>query len=238
MPTHKSKIRGRPRVKKRALVNGILQVLVNGVAWRKMAECGCSYVSCFRYLKEVQRRGKLKLIYKMLAKQMTNLENCSIDTTLIPSFEFQALTGWSGKHKQVGTKISLVADEGGLPADCQFGKGSTNDKVFLPDHVRAIKNKKKKVMNLDMGYMNLDFRREMQRIGVRVNMKVRDQDFTRKRGPKFSFDEEKYKARLLLERTNGWIKNFRRLRLRREFHIAMFEAFVFLALIIILIRSG
>ena len=76
---------------------------------------------------------------------------------------------------------------------------------------RGRKRVKKKTLNLDMLYMNLSFRREMRKKGIRVNMKVRKQDFTRKIGSKLKLDWEKYKARFLLERTNGWLKNFRRL---------------------------
>jgi transposase len=238
LPTPRQKSRGRKRVAKEALVTGILQVLVNGVAWGKIAWCGCSYVSCYRYFQELQRRGKLKLIYQTLACKITILTTCAIDTTFVPSFEFRFLTGWSGQKKHRGTKISLLGDTDGLPADVAFGKGNDNDKIFVLGHMKNSVGKVKKVLNLDMSYMSLSLRRAMRQKGIRVNMKVRTQDFTRKRGPKFRFDERKYIGRWVLERTNAWIKNFRRLRLRREYHSAMFKAFVYLALLIILMRHS
>lgn len=67
-------------------------------------------------------------------------------------------------------------------------------------------------------------------------MQMRQGDYIRKKGPQFSFDEEKYQVKLLLERTFAWLENFWHLRLRREYCVAMFKAFVYLALIIILIR--
>lgn len=236
LPTPKQRRRGRKRVAKESLLNGILQVLVNGVAWEKIAECGCSYSSCWRYFHELQRRGKLKLIYQVLVQEKTDLSTCAIDTTLVRSFDFKRMTGWNGQHREIGTKVSLICDKDGLPADVQFSKGNINDKVFLLDHIKNTAGKRKKVLNLDMSYMSLSFRRAMRQKGIRVNMQVRAQDFRRKRGPKFKFDEEKYKLRMLLERTNGWVKAFRALRLRRSFHPAMFKAFVYLALIIVLIR--
>jgi transposase len=42
LSTPRQKKEGRKRCEKRALVNGILQVLTNGVAWKKIADCGCS----------------------------------------------------------------------------------------------------------------------------------------------------------------------------------------------------
>lgn len=236
LPTPKQKRFGRRRCAKEALLNGILQVLVNGTAWGKIAFCGCSYVSCFRYFKELQRRGKLKLIHKVVAREKVDLTIGSIDTTTVSSFEFSHMTGWDGFRKTVGTKVSLFVDKYGLPADVEFGKESNNDKVFLPTHIKNTVGMRKRIINLDMLYMNLNFRREMRKKGIRVNMKVREQDFRRKRGPKFRFDKRIYQLRFLLERTNGWLKNFRHIRLRREYRPAMFKAFVYLALIIILIR--
>lgn len=237
LPTTRQKRFGRKRCAKEALLNGILQVLINGLAWRKMAYCGCSYASCFRYFRELQRRGKLKLIYQTLAREKTDIIEGAIDTTTISSFEFSSMTGWDGNNKKIGTKVSLFADRNGLPADVAFGKGNNEDKDILPKHLKNTVGMRKKVITLDMKYMSLILRRELRRKGIRANMKVRDQDYRRKRGPKFKLDAEKYEKRFLLERINGWLKSFRSITIRREYHFAMFEALVYLALIIILIRS-
>lgn len=237
LPTPKQKRMGRKRCSKEALIGGILQVLVNGVAWGKIAECGCSYASCFRYFQELQRRGKLKLIYQVISKGKTNIIEGPIDTTTISSFEFRYQTGWDGHNKKVGVKVSLFADRNGLPADVDFGKGNIDDKEILSQHLKNTLGRRKKIISLDMKYISLSLRRAMRKKGIRTNMKTRDQDYTRKRGPKFLFDQEKYQRRFLLERTNGWLKAFRSLVLRRTYYLSSFKALVYLALIIILIRS-
>ncbi len=237
LPTSRQKRFGRKRCAKEALLNGILQVLVNGVAWGKIAFCGCSYTSCFRYFQELQRRGKLKLIFQTLAKEKTDVKEGAIDTTTVSSFEFTSMVGWDGNNKKVGTKVSLFADNNGLPADVVFGKGNVEDKSLIPKHLKNTVGRSKKVLSLDMKYMSVKLRRELRRKGIRVNMKVREQDYRRKRGPKFRFDAKKYERRFLLERINGWLKSFRSITIRREYHFAMFEALVYLALIVILIRN-
>jgi len=68
-------------------------------------------------------------------------------------------------------------------------------------------------------------------------MEMRQGDYKRKKGPKFKFKQDKYKVRFMVERCFAWLENFRRIRLRREYKITMFKAFVYLALIIILIRN-
>ena len=237
LPTPKQQRRGRKRVKKKALLNGILQVLVNGVVWRKIADCGCSCTSCWRYFTELQRRGKLKLVYELLSKEKTNLTESAIDTTTAASFRFKRMVGWDGKHKMNGTKISLFTDKEGLPADVEFGKGSLHDGSFVPKHIKNTVGRRRKIINMDMIYSNLTLRRQMRKQGTKINVQTRPGYYTRKIGPKFRFDKEKYQVRFLVARTNAWLKSFWRIRLRREHKPAMYKAFVYLALIIILIRS-
>lgn len=237
LPTPKQKKRGRKRLEKSALLNGILQVLFNGVPWGKIADCGASPVSCWRYLNEIQRRGKLKLVYESLARIKTDITEGAIDTTTATSFRFRQLTGWDGKHRKTGTKISIFSDKFGLPADINFGKGNLDDRVFLSSHLKKTAGRRLKTLNLDKGYTSVDFRREMRNHGTKVNMDTKSGDYIRKRGPKFRFDEIKYKTRFLVEKLNAWIKNFWRIRIRREYNPAMFKAFVYLAVLIVLIRN-
>jgi hypothetical protein len=147
LPTPRQKREGRRRVCKEALLTGILQVLINGVGWEKIADCGASPVSCWRYLQELQRRGKLKLIFQTLAWEKTDLTVGSIDTTFVISFRFAYMTGNSGKHRAVGTKVSLFCDKMGLPADVLFGKGNVQDKQFLFQHIKNMRGKRKKILN-------------------------------------------------------------------------------------------
>jgi len=236
LPTPKQKKEGRRRSTKAALLNGVLQVLVNGVAWNKIADCGCSYASCWRYFYELQRRGKLKLIYEVLARAKTDITEGAVDTTTATSFRFERMTGWDGHHKKMGTKISIFSDGVGLPADVLFGSGDKPDPEFLVEHKENVAGRRCRILNLDKLYVSVKLRREMRNHGTKINMQMKTNDYKRKRGPKFSFDELKYQVRFLIERLNGWLKNFRSVRIRRSYHPAMFKAFVYLALIIVLIR--
>ena len=236
LPSPRQKKEGRRRCMKKALLNGVLQFLVNGVAWNKIADCGCSYASCYRYCMKLQRRGKLKLIFHMLAREKTNVSEGAIDTTTATSFDFKRMVGWDGHHHKVGTKISLFSDKDGLPADVLFGRGDKPDPDFLSEHWENTAGIRRKILNLDKLYVSLERRREFRNKGTRINMQMKTNDYKRKRGPKFSFDKLKYPVRFLIERLNSWLKNFRTVRTRRSYHPAMFKATVYLALIIILIR--
>lgn len=236
LPSPRQRKEGRRRCTKEALLSGVLQFLVNGVAWNKIADCGCGYASCYRYFKELQRRGKLKLIYETLAGGKTNISEGAIDSTTASSFHFERMVGWDGHHHKNGTKISLFSDRNGLPADVIFGKGDKPDPDFLDEHWKNTAGRSRKILNLDKLYVSLERRREFKNKGTRINMQMKANDYKRKRGPKFSFDKLKYQIRFLIERLNGWLKNFRSVRTRRTYHPSMFKASVYLALIIILIR--
>lgn len=236
LPSPKQKKEGRRRCQKKALLSGVLQFLVNGVAWNKIAYCGCGYASCYRYFQELQRKGKLKLVFEALAREKTNISEGAIDTTTATSFNFEKMVGWDGHHHKLGTKISLFSDKKGLPADVIFGKGDKPDPDFVEEHWENTAGRRRKIINLDKLYVSLERRREFRNKGTKINMQMKANDYKRKRGPKFSFDKLKYQTRFLIERLNGWLKNFRSVRTRRSYHPAMFKASVYLALIIILVR--
>jgi len=173
----------------------------------------------------------------MLVEDKTDIKEGAIDTTTSTSFRFKRLTGWNTKHAKIGTKISIFSDKYGLPADVSFGKGNIHDANFVGNHLKETVGRRKKIINLDKIYASLEFRRKMINKGTKINMEMRNGDYTRKRGPKFKFEASKYKVRFLIERLNAWLKNFWRIRIRRDRYPAMFKAFVYLGLIIVLIRS-
>lgn len=237
LPNPKQKRKGRKRCNKENLVSGIIQVLVLSVPWKKMYPCGASSSSCHRYFKELQRRGRFKNIFKQLSDKKTDITECAVDTNSTTSFRFKRGRGWDGKHKKNSTKISLLTDIKGLPVDVEIDKGNIHDKTFLYKHIKNTRGKRKKILNLDKVYVSKDLRRQMRRSGTYVNMETRKNDYIRKKGPKFKLKKDKYKLRFLVERAFAWIENFKRCKYRIDFTISSFRAWVYLALIIILIRQ-
>jgi transposase len=237
LPTPKQRPRGRKRCDKKALILGIIYVLKRSVPWYDCPNFGASYSSCFRYFKEIQRRGNLKMIFKQKTFDKTNINICSIDSSSITSFRFNYGSGFDGKHKKCATKVSALADQKGLPVDIIFGKGNIHDLHFVPTHINNISGRAKKVLNLDKGYTSLELRRSLRQKGIKVNMETRVNDYKRKIGPKFKLNQEIYNTRFTIERLFGWLKSFKRCRLRQEFTMSSFKAFIYLSLIIILIRG-
>jgi transposase len=237
LPTPRQKRFGRKRCQKEALISGILQVLILGIPWNRLYPCGCSASSCYRYFRELQRRGVFKLIFRTLSIEKTCIRQSAIDTDSTRSFHFRYGTAWDGRHKQLSTKISLLTDQQGLPADVLFGPGNVHDKSFVEEHFKNTSGRRIEILNLDKIYVSLDLRRTMRRHGTYVNMRTRERDYTRKRGPKFQLKEDQYRVRFLIEKAFAWLENFKRCKYRVEYLLSSFKAFVYLALIIILIRN-
>ena len=173
LPTPKEKNTGRPRVSKEAILKGILQVLTLDIPWNKIYPCGCSYSSCYRYFKELQRRGILKKEFERLSRIKTNIKECAIDTDSTTSFRFKRGSGWDGKHKKIATKISTLSDRNGLPSDLEFSKGSTHDLRILPKHIKNTEGRRKITINLDKIYTSLETRRNLRPKGIQLNIKPR-----------------------------------------------------------------
>ena len=237
LPSPTNKRFGRPRCKQKYLLTGIIQVLVLGIGWNQIFNCGCSSSSCYRYFKELQRRSIYKQLFKKLSKTKTNITECASDTDTIKSYRFKAQVGWDGRHQVNGTKISLLSDIDGLPADTIIETAKTFDGNFIDRHMENTRRRRKKILNLDKIYVSLKRRREYRNKGTYVNMQTRSKDYIHKRGPKFQVKEEKYQVRFKIERTFAWVENFKRVKYRVDRYISSYRAFVYLALIIILIRN-
>ena len=202
-----------------------------------MFDCGCSYSSCFRYFRELQRRGIFKKEFLALSRLKTDITECAIDTDSTSSSRFRRGAGWDGRHKKYGTKISLLGDKNGLPADVLVDNARRSDPSFLDQHIKNTAGRRKKVLNLDKIYVSLERRRKYKKKGIYINMKTRKRDYIRKKGPKFKLKEEKYRVRFLVEKLFAWIENFRRCKYRVDYKLSSYKGFVYLALLIILIRN-
>ena len=92
----------------------------------------------------------------------------------------------------------------------------------------------------DKGYDSKQFRKFAFYHGIKPNIPKRSTTKEDKIDPYrfhlYRYDPEEGKHRFIVERTNAWFKSFRRLRNRFDYHIASFESFLYLAIIIICVR--
>jgi transposase len=235
---------GRPSIPNSELLPGILYVLKTGCSWEYLPDSICKhhYSSCWRRFKFWQTQ--LKYIWRDMlkvldAQEQLNLETGQLDTSLVPSPQFSDTTGYSGKHKKTGTKLSLVSDHEGIPLGLEVVPGNIHDSRCAESTVREIRVGKKtrvKQLNADKGYDSKKFRDSMRKRAIQTNIPSRNFKKRRLRGRKPKYDKQVAKQRPLVERTFSWLKSFKRLKHRAERTKLMFEAFALLGCIVICLR--
>lgn len=238
-------LRTRPPVPNDELLNGILFVLKTGCRWQDIPVSVCvhGYASCWRRFNFWRKRGALKLVWQhilvLLDKQgELDLSLGNIDGSLVQSPKFQG-SGYSGKHHRTGTNMSLATDRNGLPLANVLTQGNRNDQASAAatvDKIRIGAKRRVLELNADKGYDGTAFRKHLKKRGIRANIPERKYKHRRKRGRKPRYDKQTAKFRAFVERTNAWLKYFRKLRYRWERKKSMFQAVVDLACLLICLR--
>jgi hypothetical protein len=108
------------------------------------------------------------------AEKDRRLKRFSIDGTLLQSFEFREKTGYSGKHRRVGVKASLVVDATGLPVSAVLASGNAHDLSLAEESVSRLRGYDyfRSSLLADRGYDSKRFRRFAFNQGIkpRLNM--------------------------------------------------------------------
>ena len=88
---------GRPRIPDRAVLGGILFVLKTGIPWEYLPqELGCgSGVTCWRRLREWQRRGVWKRLHHVLLQQLAEAGQLDWSRAVVDSRSLPAKRGAS-----------------------------------------------------------------------------------------------------------------------------------------------
>lgn len=239
MPKPKAKT-GRPSYSNRELLPGILKVLRGGMRWRDLDDTRfASNVTHWRRLrfwgfKFGLRKAWEGILDKLKGLNKLDLNIASIDGSLIQSFNFSDTAGYSGKYKKTGTKISNLVDFKGTPFNVVFASGEEHDCPFAIPTILNNSVGKPGIILADKGYDSDKLRLKLSQSGICSNIAVRN---IKRRKTKINYNIPLGKMRFKIERTNAWIKSFRRLHFRFDITLASFQALTYLALIVICLRK-
>jgi transposase len=239
LPFPKAKT-GRPSYSNRELLPGILKVLRSGMRWRDLDDKRfASNITHWRRFRFWGLAFGLKIVWEKILKKLEkfnllDLNIASIDGSLIQSFNFLDTTGYSGKYKKTGTKISTLVDFLGTPFNIIFASGETHDMPFAIPTIANNSVGKPAMILADKGYDSDPFRFKLSGIGIDTNIPNRD---IKNRKKQENYNIPLGKMRFKIERTNAWIKSFRRLRFRFDYTLISFQALAYLALIVICLRK-
>lgn len=254
---------GRPAYTNRELLPGILKVLRSGCRWRDLNlpgyPDGSTHWRRLRYWKRVIRgrprldaygRSKTPKTYfgllweyiLSLLQQENKLDTrfVCLDGTLIKSFDFNERVSFSGKHHSLGVKASVLVDAQGIPLGITIAPGSWNDMRLAIDTIEKIKTERNlfgSFLLADKGYDSLPFRCYLAHKGLRPNIPKRSTTRKGRLKQLYAYHPFLGAKRFIVERTNAWMKSFKRLHFRFDRTTYSFECFLYLAIIVICVRK-
>lgn len=130
--------------------------------------------------------------------------------------------------------MSVITDFLGTPLNVVFASGNKHDVPFAIPTITNNPIGKPKIILADKGYDSDKLRLKLEDFGINSNIAVRHIG-DRKKTIKYNIPLGK--MRFKIERTNAWMKSFRRLHFRLDYTLASFKAFTYLGLIVICIRK-
>lgn len=137
--------------------------------------------------------------------------------------------------------MSVIVEETGIPIAMVIAKGNIVDITLAEATVDNIRLARSAIQGSDVladkGYDSLKFRIHVAEFALpnipkRKTTKVREKHLWY-----YIYDTIKGKERYVVERTNAWMKSFRRIRMRFDYKASSFEAFLYLAIIVICVRK-
>ncbi len=106
---------GRPWVDDRAVLTGILFVLRSGIPWRMLPpELGCgSGVTCWRRLREWQRRGVWKRLHRVMLERLAQADRidwsrAALDSRSLPAKKGEPRRGATPRTKANRARSSIL----------------------------------------------------------------------------------------------------------------------------------
>lgn len=239
---------GRPPVDDRKALIGILFVLKTGIPWEDLPQemgCGCG-MTCWRRMYAWWRAGVWHKIPNLLlshlrARKPIDFARFLIDTSHVRAVGGGAQTGPSPvDRRKLGSKISLLTDAQGVPIVVNVipaNRNDTQETIPLLDQVPPIAGQPGRPRRLperlqgDRGFDDEADRCELRRRHIIPVLAKRRTPHGSGLG----------KFRWFIERTNSWLKQFRRIRVRYDRIPAMYYSFLKLASALIcyrILRAG
>ena len=229
----------RPRIANRIVFDKLIQVLVLGAAYERIADSSCSATTIRRRRDEWIDAGVFEQLELLCLQAHDRIVGLDLSQVTVDGCIVKAPCGGEAAGKspvdrgKQGTKRSLLTDSSGIPLGCVVAPANRHDSpllrptletlarfevrfgVGLPEHI---------TVHLDAGYDSAKTRELLDELGC-------DRVISNKGTP------VQAGARWVVERTNSWHnRGFRKLACCTERRTRVIEAFIALANAVIITR--
>ena len=244
-PRRRRDNRGRPWASNRACFEGILWILQTGAAWRFLPDEFPSPSTCWRRLKQWEDEGVWLKAWRALLgaldeEGLLKWDETFLDGSFAPAKKGALAVGKTKRGK--GTKWMVLVDGQGLPLGVRLESASPSEvtlaeatlaEVRVPRPKGRPRQKPERVI-ADRGYDSDPLRQRLKKRGIDLIAPYRKNNQERRYedGRKL----RRYVRRWIVERTNAWLGQFRRLLVRHEHLLSTYRAFFYLACFWITLR--
>ena len=235
---------GRPPLDDRKALTGIIFVLKTGIPWEYLPQemgCGCG-MTCWRRLKRWFHAKVWDKIHTLLLSRLRFHKQIDFSRFLIDTSHVRAVGGGMQTgpspvdRRKLGSKISLITDAQGVPVVVGVipaNRNDTQETIPMIDRVPPIAGqpgrprRRPERLQGDRGFDDEDDRQKLRRRKIIPVLGKRRTPHGSGLG----------KFRWFIERTNSWLKQFRRIRVRYERIPAIYYSFLKLAAALICYRT-
>lgn len=225
----------RPRVADRIVFEKLVQVLVLGAAYAKIADSTCSSTTLRRRRDEWIRHGVFAALEQICLDAYNKMIGLELETLVVDGCIVKAPCGGEAAGRspvdrgKQGTKRSLLVDGSGIPIGCVIAGANCHDSPLLAPTLDKLNRfgfdlPEQITVHLDAGYDSGKTRDLLDGLGC-------DYVISKKGEPLQAG------ARWVVERTNAWhTRRFRKLQICTEVRTRVIDAFIALANAIIITR--
>lgn len=228
-----------PRIPDRVVFDKLIQTLVLGISYAKVADATCSATTIRTRRNEWIAAGVFQKLEQLALEAYDRVTGLDLDNITVDGCLVKAPCGGEAAGRspidrgKLGTKRSLMTDAAGIPIGCVVAAANRHDSpllrptlehlarfdqglgVGLPDTI---------TVHLDAGYDSTKTRGLLDELGCQAV--ISQKGFPLQAG-----------ARWVIERTNAWHnRGFKKLAICTERHTRVIDAFIALANTIIITR--
>ena len=239
------------KVKAYQVVQAILYRLKTGCQWRELPmkqffKTKYSWNSVYFHFQKWCKNGSWQKLWQMLLvkfKSVLDLSTIQLDGTHTPVKRGGEAVEYQSRKKCKTSNMLILADNNGIPiALSEPIAGNHNDSFELVTNfekmIRPLKNSNIRLdglfLNADAGFDTTEFREYCYKNEIVDNIKHNKRNG---KNDASLLDDELYKQRFVIERTNAWLDGFKAILVRFETKSLHWKCLNIIAFSIILLRQ-
>ncbi|WNJ19627.1 IS5 family transposase [Pontibacter sp. G13] len=245
----------KPKVEYWRIVKAILFKLKTGVQWRELPmsafspKVKISWNTALYHFNKWSKDGsweRLWLAILKAEKKHLDMSSVQFDGSHTLAKNGGSAVSYQGRKKARTTNMLILADSQGIPLACSDPiKGNHNDLFEVEKWLSKILATLKAAgieteglfLNADAGFDGENFRSFCEAQGVIMNAPPNKRNSKGFDENEYLFDDELYRCRFVIERTNAWIDGFKNLIIRYSVNPMNWKSWHLIAFSIIFLRN-